>query len=368
MSFYIGIMSGTSLDGIDAVLVSINDKFEKVIAHIFLPFSDSLETKLKLLQKNGQIDFYSLGDTDRLLALAYAKATKILLEKTSIKSTKITAIGCHGQTIYHSPPNKKNGFTNQLGDPNTLAAETGISVIADFRRMDMAYGGQGAPLTPTFHAAVFANTKHTRIILNLGGISNITVLSPNKSIIGFDCGPANCLLDEWINNYNTKKKYDKNGEWAATGTVNLPLLNNMLQDPYFNITSPKSTGREYFNLKWLSSYLTNFTNETPVNIQATLCELTAITTGNCIKDNLTSASIIYICGGGAYNKYLFTRLKYTLQPHIVTTTQKLGLPVTLVESCAFAWLAHCRINKIPGNIPAVTGASKPAILGSIYCP
>ena len=363
MSMYIGIMSGTSVDGIDAVLVSFIKNKVKVEGSISQNFPEDLACDIRHLLKTGEASLRKLGEIDHRLALAYADCVNCLLVKFGIKKEQVLAIGCHGQTVYHSPKGKYP-FSMQIGDGNLLAAKTGITTVTDFRRMDMAFGGEGAPLTPSFHNEQFRLSNENRVILNLGGIANITVLNKNKPV-GMDTGPANCLIDLWIQN-KKGKKYDVNGDWARSGTVHEDLLNDLLQEKYFSLTAPKSTGKELFNLDWLDKRLTRYPDVLDEDVQATLTELTV---KSIVKEIFTYAQdvdAIYICGGGAYNDYLLERLAFYLPEIKIMKTDSLGIPEQLVEAVAFAWLAHRRINEKTGNLPCVTGAESEVVLGAIY--
>lgn len=356
---YIGLMSGTSADGINAVLVEFQPSQPKMIANYYQEYSDELRRDILSLCQPGSDEINRLADLDVKLGKIFAEIVKVLLKKESISPKKIRAIGSHGQTIRHYP---NKCFTLQIGDPNIIAAETGITTVADFRRRDIAVGGQGAPLVPAFHQAVFAKKDENRAIVNIGGIANITLLSTHDKTLGFDIGPGNVLLDAWTDQH-LNQRYDKNGEWAATGKVNPSLLDTLLNDSFFKLPHPKSTGREYFNLSWLKQYLTH--PITPQDVQTTLVELTAKTIINTVTHFFTTGKIL-ICGGGAYNHFLMKRLTALAENFHVDTTQKFGIDPDWVEAMAFAWLAKQRIEGKPGNIPAVSGARSPAILGGIY--
>lgn len=353
---YIGLMSGTSADGIDAALVDFSQPHPQLIATHYNPYPRELRQLILELCHPGTNEINRLGELDIALGKAFAHTANTLLENQKISSTQIKAIGSHGQTIRHHPHLK---FTLQIGDPNVIAAETGITTIADFRRRDLAHGGQGAPLVPAFHQEIFAS-KESRAIVNIGGIANITVLT--DSVLGFDTGPGNNLLDAWAETH-LQKTYDENGTWAAQGKVNIELLNQLLADPYFKLAPPKSTGREYFNLNWLKKFLTP--SISAVDVQATLAELTAINITDAVKKHLNTGEI-FICGGGAHNAFLLSRIKELAKPLTAHSTSQLGIDPDWVEAIAFAWLAKQTLNKKPGNLTAVTGAKKPAILGGIY--
>jgi len=365
MDLYIGIMSGTSMDGIDAVLVDFSYGNANVIQKYSEPFPVNLKEKLDKLLQTFQTDLLTLGEIDHQLALCYAKTVNNLIEKAGVHYSKIKAIGCHGQTVFHSPLSNYP-FTMQLGDGNLIAANTKITTVTDFRRMDMAMGGNGAPLTPAFHNAFLNSTKEKRGILNLGGIANLTITADQETnVIGFDSGPANCLMDSWI--YKIKnEKFDNGGNWARSGKIIPELLGSMLKEEYFQKPAPKSTGRELFNLNWLNNHLKLLPTYQDADVQSTLLELTAVTVSNSLIKSNHKLDAIYTCGGGAYNNYLLERFQYHMPNVKISTTDELGVSVQLVESTAFAWLAMQRINKQSGNLPSVTGASKDALLGAIY--
>ncbi len=363
---YIGIMSGTSLDGIDLVLVrfdqSAQRKLRPELLHSLLcPFPELLRQQLSQLSQSGSDEIELLGLVEQQLALAYADAVKQLLANAKVTPEQISAIGCHGQTIRHRPY-ATYPFTYQIGDMFRLAAETQIRVIADFRRKDMAYGGQGAPLVPAFHKAIFTKPDSYRAILNIGGIANVTLLEPNQPVRGFDTGPGNALMDNWIQQQGLGL-YDKDGLYAASGTIQQPLLENLLSDPYFQLQGPKSTGREYFNPEWLSSQLGE-QQYAPADVQRTLTRFTA----ESIRLALASEAIeeLFVCGGGAYNKVLVSDLQLLLPSVEIQQTASLGVKADDVEAMAFAWLAYAYDQKIPGNIPEVTGARKAVVLGAEF--
>lgn len=364
---YIGLMSGTSADGIDAALVNFSGDHPSLVASHYTPHPEALRTKILELCQTGSNEVERLGELDHLLGKAFAKAANELLEEQSIPKANIRAIGSHGQTIRHRPQ-QPTPFTLQIGDPNIIAAETGITTIADFRRKDIALGGEGAPLVPAFHQHVFSSNKTNRAIVNIGGIANVTLLpcSRNDSLIGFDTGPGNVLLDAWIQTHQ-QKKHDEAGTWGATGKAHTNLLETFLTDPFFSAAPPKSTGREHFNLGWIQQKLelsnTKIANE---DIQATLTELTATSILNAIRNNIPEGEIL-ICGGGAHNSFLMSRLQTLASPNFkVRTTDEYGIHPDWVEAIAFAWLAKQTLNKLPGNLPSVTGAKKAAVLGGVY--
>lgn len=364
---YIGLMSGTSADGIDVVLVNFSDKPPSLVASYYVAYPQALRTKILNLCRPGENEIERLGELDAILGKAFGLAVNALLEEQAIPSSSIQAIGSHGQTIRHQPHQAKR-FTLQIGDPNIIAAETGITTVADFRRKDMALGGEGAPLVPAFHQEVFASEKSDRAVVNIGGIANVTILPQKKqnSLVGFDTGPGNVLMDAWIYQ-QLQKPHDVSGEWAATGTVQANLLQKFLADPFFAAPAPKSTGREYFNLDWINKILENCDEQfRPEDVQATLAELTATSILDAIRKNLIKGDIL-ICGGGTQNTYLMSRLQTLASSHFnVRSTDEFGIHPDWVEAIAFAWLARQTINKLPGNVPSVTGAKRASVLGGVY--
>jgi anhydro-N-acetylmuramic acid kinase len=364
---YIGLMSGTSVDGIDAALVSFDRAAQaQIIDTYYRPYPLSLRANILALCQPGANEIQRLGEMDILLGKAFAEAVNSLLAKQSLAANKIKAIGSHGQTIRHHPFQAPR-FTIQIGDPNTIAAETGITTVADFRRKDIAFEGQGAPLAPAFHHYAFASNKANRMVVNIGGIANITFLPKKVESIclGYDTGPGNTLLDAWINLHH-KKTHDHQGTWGAQGKVHTSLLAKLLSDPYFQLPPPKSSGREYFNLLWLENYLQLFSHTlSAIDIQATLTELTAQSIVNACT-TLPHGEIL-VCGGGAYNIFLMKRLQDLAGPHYtVSSTAKYHYPPQCIESMLFAWLARQTLQKKPGNLPSVTGAKQSTILGGIY--
>ncbi|MRX28273.1 anhydro-N-acetylmuramic acid kinase [Kangiella sp. HZ709] len=363
MPYFIGLMSGTSVDGVDAVLCDIQDNSIKLIESLCLPIAEPLQNKIHAIASSQyQHDpIEMMGHLDVEIGDLLAQAVAALLEKTSIAPSEITAIGSHGQTIRHIP-NHVQAFTLQIGDPNIIAAKTGIDVVADFRRRDMALGGQGAPLVPAFHHSIFKDAASNRVIVNLGGIANITLLTNNSDVIGYDTGPANTLMDQWIK-LHKNQSFDPNGDWAKSGQLDGHLLEAMLGDPYFTQAAPKSTGREYFNLGWLNQFDLDSTEA--ADVQRTLLELTAQTLSDSIDNHLDSGEI-YLCGGGVHNEYLAERIQTLIPSFTVQSTYQLGVDPDWVEAMAFAWLAERTINRKAGNLAAVTGASQDTILGAIY--
>lgn len=367
---YIGLMSGTSADAIDAVAVDFSSASTRIITTHSEPIPQSLRSTIHQISTPGRTDIDQLGELDGLLGELFSLAVITMLDKVGLKPNEIKAIGSHGQTIRHRPPGHGNrAFTLQIGDPNIIAHQTAITTVADFRRRDMAAGGQGAPLVPAFHQAVFGNHGVNRVIVNIGGISNITWIPCNGEVLGFDTGPGNVLMDAWTLQHHGKP-YDVNGYWAASGNINNGLLSKFLQHPYFAKAYPKSTGREEFNSSWLEGEINTHRANIPLeDIQATLCALTAKTIVEPIKELVNkskNAVEIYLCGGGAYNTHLIENIQALLPAIPVSTTSSLGIAPEWIEAAAFAWLARQTMNRKSGNLCAVTGASQPVVLGGIY--
>ncbi|MFK5948708.1 MAG: anhydro-N-acetylmuramic acid kinase [Methylococcales bacterium] len=364
---YIGLMSGTSLDGIDAGLVEFIDGNIILRGFEYTPFSDELRSNIQNLSHPASaIRLIDYGVIDNQLGQLFAQACMNLLQKSKVSASAVTAIGSHGQTIYHAPE-KSSAFSLQIGDPNIIAEETGITTVADFRRRDIAAGGQGAPLVPAFHQAIFGQifdlSKQNISIVNIGGIANLTYLSSYKTI-GFDTGPGNTLIDFWTKKH-LDNPYDKDGAWAKTGKVSSKLVNNFKEDPYFRQSIPKSTGKEYFSSSWLDKKLTDVRNCCARDIQASLCQLTAETITDAIQQHAPLTDHTLICGGGIHNSYLIGLISKNLN-HPVSSTKKFGINPDCVEAMAFAWLARQSMNNLPGNLMEVTGAKQPVILGGIY--
>lgn len=357
--WYVGLMSGTSADGIDTALVDLTKTPPKLLATHYHEYTPQLRREILGLCTPGPDEINRMGELDAKLGKAFAQAVNTLLTNNSIKASSIKGIGSHGQTIRHAPAKH---FTYQIGDPNIIATDTAITTVADFRRRDMAVGGQGAPLVPAFHQAIFQKKNTNRIILNIGGIANITLLPATGLVFGFDTGPGNSLVDAWAEKY-LDQAYDEKGEWAAKGKLHVDILNNLLNDPFFKLPPPKSTGREYFNLTWLQKYLP--ASIKPIDVQTTLVELTAQTIIDAIKQHFSEGEVL-VCGGGVHNHFLMSRLKSLGNTFTIESTEKYGIDPDWVEAMAFAWLAKQTLTKKAGNIPAVTGASKPAILGGVY--
>lgn len=360
---YIGVMSGTSLDGVDVVLAAISDKFVAEQASLSVTFPIELKKRILNICQGQETTLSEIGKIDRELGSLYADAINQLLVQTGLTAEDIIAIGCHGQTVWHEPDGEQP-FTIQLGDNNRVAALTGITTVGDFRRRDMAYGGQGAPLVPAFHLAVLGHSIEKRIVLNIGGIANITALLPGAYVKGYDTGPGNMLMDTWIWR-NQQKAFDQDGEWASSGQVDNALLKVMMNDPYFKRSSPKSTGREYFNTQWLDQHLTHFPHISAQDIQATLCELTAASIAEQVLLCGGSERLI-VCGGGAKNTFLMQRLSALLPGIEVAPSDKFGLSGDDMEALAFAWLAARTVAGLSGNLASVTGATRETVLGAVY--
>jgi anhydro-N-acetylmuramic acid kinase len=363
---YIGLMSGTSMDAIDAALVDFSEGV-RLVSTYSLSMSSTLREQILSLCQSGQDEIERMGRLDSELGEHFAAAALGALESSLHGTADIRAIGSHGQTIRHRPQGQHH-FTLQIGDPNTIAERAGITVVADFRRRDMAAGGQGAPLVPAFHAGLFTHATRHRTVLNLGGIANITILpagQPDK-VSGFDTGPANILMDAWCH-LHTQQPYDVDGKWAASGKVQPKLLVQLSAHPFFRLPYPKSTGREDFNLTWLQQELSQLGEPvSPEDVQATLLELTASTVAQAVKTTGLGGGDLLLCGGGAFNSVLWQRLQALLPSWALQSTADFGLAPNWVEATAFAWLARQTLLGLPGNLPAVTGAAGPRILGGIY--
>lgn len=371
--YYLGVMSGTSLDGVDIALMDFANQ-PKFIASDFTPMPLEIRQKLTALLAGGETSLQNLGELDHQLGLLYADCINRFLQKVRLKPEEICAIGCHGQTIWHSPCGKYP-FTMQIGDMNLVAMQTGITTIGDFRRKDMAVGGQGAPLVPAFHQALFADPHRLTVVLNMGGISNISVLSPEKETIGYDIGVANALLDSWIE-LHLGKTYDKDAEWAKTGQICTALLDLLLDEDFFRQSPPKSTGRELFNLDWLNKKREKLTalfpdiSLSPEDVQRTLVEFTAVSIANELKllQAEDKPNLLLACGGGARNPLIMQRLEALLPQWEIAFTDQFGLNADDVEAAAFAWLAYRRMHDLPNNLPSVTGAKSAVSLGVVFEP
>ena len=356
---FIGLMSGTSADAIDAALVGFDsDGTTHLISTHTLDLPEDLKTRIIAAQTQADTAIRDICEQDVALSLLYAAAVKTLLEKANVSSSEIEAIGNHGQTVLHAPE-ADHPFTLQIGDNHRLAELSDITVVGDFRRRDIAAGGQGAPLVPAFHRTLIAQTE-AAAFLNVGGIANISIVAPDQ-MTGFDTGPGNTLSDAWIRK-NRKKAFDAKGAWASKGTVNEPLLRRMLADPYFSRPTPKSTGQDYFNLAWLEDLKVD--GVAAVDVQRTLVELTARSASAAIK--ASACERVYLCGGGRHNDLLTARLRTLIKPTVVKDTGILGIDADFIEAAAFAWLAKQCLDRSPGNVPTVTGAQSERILGVVY--
>jgi anhydro-N-acetylmuramic acid kinase len=361
-------MSGTSLDGVDAVLVDFTNQRTSVLGHCSTPFSPELKAELMALNAVTSNELHRAALAANALVRTYAKQVHRLLTQCHVTRGQIRAIGAHGQTVRHCPQEfDGTGYSLQLNNPALLAELCTIDVVADFRSRDVCAGGQGAPLVPPFHQAFFGQPDQLMAVLNIGGISNITVLNPQSpnSPDGFDCGPGNAMLDAWSLQH-IGQPYDASGQWAAQGQVHTGLLQRMLEEPYFSKPPPKSTGRDLFNPLWLANKLQGFGTLPPVDVQTTLTELTALTCARSLQDTAPTCRTLYVCGGGAYNLHLMERLQTHLSAWRVQSSELAGLPPLQVEATAFAWLAMQCVQRKTANVPKVTGAKGARILGAIY--
>ena len=366
MSYYIGLMSGTSLDAIDAAIVHFSNRRCELQQHLTLPISEDIRRQALSLLTPSENELVRLCQLDVQLGRLFAEAVQALLTQADLDASAISAIGSHGQTLRHYP-DTEFPTTLQIGDPNIIAEQTGITTITDFRRRDMAAGGQGAPLAPAFHQAMLRDEHYNQVVLNLGGIANITLLpaDPRQPVTGFDTGPSNALMDSWTQTH-LQQTYDAKGAWAASGRINNALLEQLLNDVYFRQSPPKSTGRETFNLTWLEQQLQNFSDLSAEDIQATLAELTAISIARAINQYAADTEQVLVCGGGIHNSYLMQRLAAHLPQQQLRSTEERGIDPDWVEAMAFAWLAKQTMEGQAGNLPGVTGAQHPVILGGIY--
>lgn len=369
---FIGLMSGTSLDGVDGVLVAFSDASAVTVqAHIHLAFTPEFAAELLALNTPGDNELHRAALAGNQLARTYADVVHALLDAAKVTPGDVLAIGAHGQTVRHCPGAcDGTGYTLQLCNGALLAELTGIDVIADFRTRDVAAGGQGAPLVPAFHRAVFGHAHNTVVVLNIGGISNLSILAADGVTLGFDCGPGNMLMDLWCARH-LGTPYDRDGRWAATGTLHPQLLSLMRSDAYFALPPPKSTGRDLFNANWLDACLRQVVDDAqpslhPADVQATLSELTAVCCADSIQQHAPDAYQLWVCGGGAYNIDLMRRLALRLPQLTVASTDAHGIHADQVEAAAFAWLASAWVDRQAGNLPAVTGARGPRILGAMY--
>ncbi|HET8551176.1 MAG TPA: anhydro-N-acetylmuramic acid kinase [Gammaproteobacteria bacterium] len=366
---YVGLMSGTSADGVEAALVAIEAGRARLRHACYQAFSAGLHGDIHALAHGTYVDddpIESLGALDVRLGEVFAETVLQVIAEAGADVREVRAIGSHGQTIRHRPDGPAP-FTLQIGDPNTIAARTGITTVADFRRRDVALGGEGAPLAPAFHQAVFAAPDEARAVLNLGGIANLTLLEPGRDVRGFDCGPANTLLDAWATRHGAGP-IDRDGALARAGRLHSLLLETLLEDDYFQRPPPKSSGPEHFNLQWLDAALAGLKESpTPADIQATLVALTATTIAHGLRAQAHRIRRLYVCGGGVHNPAVMDALQQALPDVAIASTAQLGVDPDYVEAMAFAWLAHRTLESQPGNLPAVTGAREPAVLG-VICP
>ncbi|MBP6562811.1 MAG: anhydro-N-acetylmuramic acid kinase [Neisseriaceae bacterium] len=359
--YYIGLMSGTSLDGVDAVLIRTQQQhWCGAIAHAFVPYPDAIQHQVLALQEVADNELHRNAVLAQALSHLYAEAVNKLLLDFQINRQAIRAIGCHGQTIRHNPA---QGYTLQSADLALLAELTHIDVVGDFRSRDIAAGGQGAPLVPAFHQALFAHAHEHRAIINIGGIANVTVLSPEWPAFGFDTGPGNMLMDAWVQQ-QWQLHYDADGALAAQGTVHPQLLAKLMAHPYFGLTPPKSTGRDLFSLNWLTPYLNG--DERPHDVLRTLLEYTALTIAQAVQTHAPKTQTLFVCGGGLNNGLLYNRLNGLLPDVTLSDTAELALHPQWVEAAAFGWLAAQMIHRQPGNLAKATGARGSRVLGALY--
>lgn len=369
-SLLVGLMSGTSMDGVDAVLATFEPRGSalgvQTLAAAHLPFPADLHAQVHALQAPGDNELHREAVAANALSHLYAEAVGAVLDQAGVSNQAVRAIGVHGQTVRHRPD---CGYTRQIGNPALLAELTGIDVVADLRSRDIAAGGQGAPLVPAFHHAVFGTKSETRVVANIGGIANISVLEKDDSVTGFDTGPGNVLLDLWCQRH-LGQPYDENGAWAASGKLIPDLLQALMGEPYLQLAPPKSTGRDLFHADWLDQRLAGFPALAPVDVQATLTAYTAATLAHAIATQAPDTAGIYVCGGGACNNRLIDSLADCLHQRNLSApvrgTDALGVPPHHVEALAFAWLAQRHLDRQPGNLEAVTGARGPRVLGALY--
>jgi len=373
--FFIGLMSGTSLDGVDGVIAQIDDEGRlKVFVHDFVPFESDFRSDLLSLNQSGYDELHRSALAGNTIARHYAKVVGALLQRTRLTAEQVSAIGAHGQTVRHRPlafdgdaatQQPAVGYTLQLINPALLAELTGIDVVADFRNRDLAAGGQGAPLVPAFHHGVFAQSSACVAVLNIGGISNLSVLGEDSSVRGWDCGPGNALMDFWCHTH-TGQPFDRDGAWAAQGRIQPALLQTLLSEDFLQQTPPKSTGRDLFNPTWLQHKLAHHANLAAQDIQATLTEFTALACAKDVLQHSAKARELVVCGGGALNGHLMARLASHLPRLQVISSEARGLPPLQVEAAAFAWLAYKAMRRETSSLPSVTGARGARVLGAIY--
>ncbi|WP_461535430.1 anhydro-N-acetylmuramic acid kinase [Spongorhabdus nitratireducens] len=361
---YIGLMSGTSIDGMDGALVDFSNHKPQLLQTASVSFPDKLQDQLHQLCSPGHNEVHQLGLASRELGDIAAVTVNKLLEQHNLEASSVTAIGFHGQTIRHHP---ELGFTLQIGDASRIAEQTSITTVADFRSRDVAAGGQGAPLAPFFHQALCDSDKQSAVVLNIGGLANISVMPSvqNPQLCGFDTGPGNTLMDAWCRKH-LGKPFDSNGQWAQSGQVSEKLLQALMATPYLQLSPPKSTGRELFNLEWLLQHLQNFQNLPPQDVQATLCAFTAESIALAITQYAANRQQVFVCGGGADNSHLMTLLQQQLPNMSINTTAALGIDPQWIEAAAFAWLSMQTMESNTIALPSITGASGKRILGAIY--
>ena len=367
MALHIGLISGTSTDAVDAALVGLDAERVELVACHSEAIPDSIASALRSVIDDPRVDLSSFWQLDVRVGELFAQAAVNLLDKAGVERSAVRAIGSHGQTVFHAP-NAEHPVTVQIGDPNVIAERTGITTVADLRRRDLAAGGQGAPLAPAFHAAVFRTPEHDRVVINIGGIGNLTLLPADDALpaTGFDTGPGNTLMDIWSERIRGIAM-DADGLWARSGQCHQQLLALLETEPYFALTPPKSTGRELFNLAWLDGFLGELSGEVaPEDVERTLCELTAVSIADAIRRHAPEACEVLVCGGGVHNPLTMERLAKHLQPIDVRSTISIGFDPNWVEAAAFAWLAARTMDGKAGNLPAVTGANHPVSLGGIY--
>lgn len=364
---FVGLMSGTSMDALDAAVVRCSSDTTELLHTLEYPIPGGIRSRINTLSHSGPDEIEQMGSLDRQLGRLFAAATSALLDQAGLTPDQIRAIGSHGQTIRHRPPSAGHGqdsFSLQIADPNTIAEMTGITTVADFRRRDMAAGGEGAPLAPAFHAAVFGSPGSSRAVVNIGGIANISLLQGQELVAGFDCGPGNTLLDHWIEKHQGEH-YDRDGKWSAAGDVDNGLLSELLQHPFLQLSGPRSTGKEAFNLQWLDT-LPGVNALDPRDVQATLCQFSAQAIADSLRAEALEVDALYVCGGGAHNPDLLRRLAQLLPQIEVGTTAELGVAPDWVEAALFGWLASRTLAGLSGNAEIVTGAAGARVLGAVY--
>ena len=362
-ALFLGLISGTSADGIDAALVQFEPEI-KVVSTLTVEYPSQVrERLLALTAADVRISLDEFGALDVAVGECFANAAQSVLSQAGVNADRVSAIGSHGQTVRHRPDGRYP-FTLQIGDAAVIAERTGIRTVADFRRADLAAGGQGAPLAPAFHAAAFAHLGACAV-LNLGGIANLSLLDGSQPVRGFDTGPASCLMDAW-NARHKGTACDNNGNWAASGAVDADLLSSLLGDAYFALPPPKSSGREYFNLDWLDAHLANLSIQ-PADVQATLLALTTRSIAEALQQSAAGVDQLLVCGGGVHNSALISALSRAVQPIALSSTASVGVDPDFVEATLFAWLAWRRLSERPGNLPSVSGARGERILGAVHC-